>query len=193
MTHADLAFLRLLRGRVEAAVRCERPVVALAQGPSGTWNTEGLFPEDEKKPRAKKKRKRRGDGDDDEVAIRAETNPLYTQITVCDTGPGFAEADLPHLFTRFYRGRNAGEGGVGIGLAMARSIAQTQGGTLTARNAPGFFPKILYKGRARIEQTMGKLKRFKRIALRCEKTAENYASLVAFACALILAKSVHTA
>jgi transposase len=58
---------------------------------------------------------------------------------------------------------------------------------------PGFFPRILYKGRARIEQTMGKLKRFKRIALRCEKTAENYASLVAFVCALILVKSVHTA
>jgi signal transduction histidine kinase len=70
-----------------------------------------------------------------EVYIRAETNPLYTQITVRDTGPGFAAADLPHLFKRFYRGRDAGEGGVGIGLAMARSITQSQGGTLTAQNA----------------------------------------------------------
>jgi transposase len=40
---------------------------------------------------------------------------------------------------------------------------------------------------------MGKLKRFKRIALRCEKTAENYAALISFACGLILVKSVHTA
>ncbi len=40
---------------------------------------------------------------------------------------------------------------------------------------------------------MGKLKRFKRVALRCEKTAESYASIVAFACGLILVKSVHTA
>jgi transposase len=62
-----------------------------------------------------------------------------------------------------------------------------------AANKPNFFPRILYKGRARIEQAVGKLKRFKRIALRCEKTAENYASLVAFACSLILVKSVHTA
>ena len=61
-----------------------------------------------------------------------------------------------------------------------------------ARIKPGFSPKILYKGRARIEQTMGKLKRFKRVALRCEKITENYASIVAFACGLILAKSVHT-
>jgi transposase len=58
---------------------------------------------------------------------------------------------------------------------------------------PAFFPKVLYKGRARIEQAVGKVKRFKRIALRCEKTARNFASLVALACAFILIKSVHTA
>ncbi len=61
------------------------------------------------------------------------------------------------------------------------------------RARPTFFPRTLYKGRGRIEQTIGKLKRFKRIALRCEKTAENYASLIAFACGLILVKSVHRA
>jgi transposase len=62
-----------------------------------------------------------------------------------------------------------------------------------AADRPAFFPKALYRGRARIEQTIGKLKRFKRIALRCETTAENYAALIAFACGLILVKSVHTA
>jgi hypothetical protein len=40
---------------------------------------------------------------------------------------------------------------------------------------------------------VGKLKRFKRVALRCEKTAQNYGSIVALALAFILAKSVHTA
>jgi hypothetical protein len=39
------------------------------------------------------------------------------------------------------------------------------------------FPKILYTARARIEQAVGKLKRFKRIALRCKNTAQNYGSL----------------
>jgi transposase len=62
-----------------------------------------------------------------------------------------------------------------------------------AKYRPPSFPKLLYKGRARIEQTIGKLKRFKRIAFRCEKTAENYAALISFACGLILVKSVHTA
>ena len=55
------------------------------------------------------------------------------------------------------------------------------------------FPKTLYKARARIEQAVGKLKRFKRIALRCEKTAQNYGSFVALALGFILIKSVHTA
>jgi transposase len=62
-----------------------------------------------------------------------------------------------------------------------------------AKKRPAFFPRTLYKARARIEQAMGKLKRFKRIALRCEKTAESYAAFVAFACTMILVKSVHTA
>ena len=61
-----------------------------------------------------------------------------------------------------------------------------------ARDKPSFFPKALYKGRARIEQSVGKLKRFKRIALRCEKTKTNFLSFVARAAAFTLIKSVHT-
>src|SRR5450631_2477077 len=60
-----------------------------------------------------------------------------------------------------------------------------------AKGRPRFFPRLLYKTRARIEQAMGKLKRFKRVAMRCEKTAESYAAFVSFACMLILVKSVH--
>ena len=62
-----------------------------------------------------------------------------------------------------------------------------------ARNKPSFFPVTLYKGRARIEQGVGKLKRFKRIALRCEKTAANFLSFVHLAAGFVLIKSVHTA
>jgi len=62
-----------------------------------------------------------------------------------------------------------------------------------AKNRPRFFPKLLYKTRARIEQTIGKLKRFKRVAMRCDKTDESYDGIVSFACGLILVKSVHRA
>ena len=58
---------------------------------------------------------------------------------------------------------------------------------------PKHFAAALYRGRARIEQAVGKLKRFKRIALRCEKTRRNFGSFVALAAAFILIKSVHTA
>ena len=52
-----------------------------------------------------------------------------------------------------------------------------------AKDVPAFFPKALYKARARIEQAVGKLKRFERIALRCEGTAQNFGSFVALALA----------
>jgi transposase len=55
-----------------------------------------------------------------------------------------------------------------------------------------FFPQRLYKLRSRIEQTIGKLKRFKRVAMRCEKTDINYSAIIGFAW-LMLVKSVHAA
>jgi len=71
------------------------------------------------------------------ITIRGEENPLYCQITVTDTGPGIDPADLPHIFTRFYRGKNAADDSVGIGLAMAAAIVKGQGGSIIARSAPG--------------------------------------------------------
>lgn len=61
------------------------------------------------------------------------------------------------------------------------------------KNKPALFARTLYKGRARIEQAVGKIKRFKRIALRCETTKRNFASFVALTAGFILLKSVHTA
>ena len=55
------------------------------------------------------------------------------------------------------------------------------------------FARALFRGRARIEQAVGELKRFKRIALRCEKTKTSFASLTALAIGFILVQSVHTA
>lgn len=66
-------------------------------------------------------------------------NPLYTEILIWDEGDGFAKEDLPHLFQRFYRGKNADVGdhtGIGIGLALSKEIIERQNGTIGAKNMP---------------------------------------------------------
>lgn len=65
-----------------------------------------------------------------------EQNPLYTELLIWDEGAGFDREDLPHLFERFYRGKNAGEGGIGIGLSLAKEIIVRQNGTMRAKNLP---------------------------------------------------------
>jgi two-component system sensor histidine kinase MprB len=59
-------------------------------------------------------------------------------LTVRDHGPGFDDADLPHVFDRFYRAKAArGMPGSGLGLAIVRQIAEMHGGSAEAANAPG--------------------------------------------------------
>ncbi|WP_276949645.1 sensor histidine kinase [Enterocloster lavalensis] len=130
------------------------------------------------------------------IAVEYGENPLYTEITVRDNGPGFAPEELPYIFQRFYQGkrnvggepgsgvgdgRDAGEGvspgeeagqavshgeearprvshgeaagpgvspgsspaprlnrekGAGLGLALAKSVIELQGGFIEARNLP---------------------------------------------------------
>lgn len=68
------------------------------------------------------------------VCCQYEQNPLYARIQIWDSGSGFVQEDIPHLFERFYRGKNASEGGIGIGLALAKEIMERQNGTLRAFN-----------------------------------------------------------
>ena len=77
--------------------------------------------------------------------------------------------------------------------ARARGIAPVIPHKANEKNRPAFFARTLYKARARIEQGVGRLKRFKRVALRCEKTERNFRSIVSFAAGLCLIKFVHTA
>lgn len=70
------------------------------------------------------------------VSVTATETALFTELAVEDNGPGFDRADIPHLFERFYKGKNASDASVGIGLALARSVVAAQNGTLTAANRP---------------------------------------------------------
>lgn len=68
------------------------------------------------------------------VQICAVENPIYTEIVVEDNGPGIAREDLPHLFERFYKGKNSSDKSVGIGLALAKMIITGQRGNVSAEN-----------------------------------------------------------
>ena len=75
-------------------------------------------------------------GDNGKIEIVCTDNPLFTEIAIHDSGAGFEDEDLPCLFDRFYRGKNAGATGYGIGLALCKMIITRQGGTITAKNHP---------------------------------------------------------
>jgi len=55
----------------------------------------------------------------------------FAKITVVDDGKGISEADLPHIFERFYKGK---EGNFGLGLAIAKSAVEYMRGSISARN-----------------------------------------------------------
>ena len=63
---------------------------------------------------------------------------MFCRVDVADTGPGVPEAEQPKIFQRFYRSDAAREAeGVGVGLYLARQIAEGQGGYLKVSSKPG--------------------------------------------------------
>lgn len=71
------------------------------------------------------------------ILLQTEAAGKRVRLTIADEGPGIAPEDLDHIFEQFYRGdksRNRASGGSGIGLSLAKSFVEAQGGTITARN-----------------------------------------------------------
>lgn len=66
------------------------------------------------------------------ITVCASQNPIYTTLTITDSGLGFAKEDLPHLFERFYQGKQRKTGGIGIGLSLTKAILHTQNAEIHA-------------------------------------------------------------
>jgi len=86
----------------------------------------------------------------DLVEIFCEETAVTAEIVICDSGEGIHPEDIHHIFKRFYRSRYSKDAqGVGIGLAIAKSIVDMHGGTVTVQSELGegtrfylTFPKL---------------------------------------------------
>lgn len=71
------------------------------------------------------------------VEIYYEQNSVYTKIEIKDYGVGIDSKDLPHIFERFYKGKNSTSDSIGIGLALAKSIIESSNGYIFVESKPG--------------------------------------------------------
>lgn len=85
------------------------------------------------------------------IHISFSENALFTEISITDSGEGISKKELPFIFKRFYKGKNASDESVGIGLAMAHAIIKSQNGTIDVKSNLGkgttfiikFYKKII--------------------------------------------------
>lgn len=71
------------------------------------------------------------------LSVRSVSTALYDAVFIKDTGCGIAEEDLPHIFERFYRGKEEGKDSVGIGLALSKKIFEKQQGEIFVTSEEG--------------------------------------------------------
>lgn len=65
------------------------------------------------------------------VDVVIDDNKVYSKISIRDYGKGIDKKDLPHIFERFYKGKNATSESVGIGLSLAKIIIEKENGTVS--------------------------------------------------------------
>ena len=71
------------------------------------------------------------------IHISWDTSPVTTRIMISDNGSGIAPEDIHHIFKRFYRSRKSSDTqGIGLGLSLAKSIIEGQGGSISVQSTP---------------------------------------------------------
>ena len=83
------------------------------------------------------------------IEIETNDNALYTEILIKDNGTGISQEDMPHIFERFYKGKDSDDKSFGVGLALSRMIITSQKGTVKAENRKptgAMFSIRFYKG-----------------------------------------------
>lgn len=71
------------------------------------------------------------------IRISWDTSPITTRIMISDDGSGIPPEDIHHIFKRFYRSSKSSDTpGIGLGLPLAKSIVEGQGGTISVQSTP---------------------------------------------------------
>lgn len=73
-------------------------------------------------------------GTNSTLEINTKINSVYDSIFIADNGCGIAEDDLPHIFERFYHGKNSSKDSVGIGLALAKTIFDKEKAVISVKS-----------------------------------------------------------
>ncbi|MBP5530372.1 MAG: HAMP domain-containing histidine kinase [Lachnospiraceae bacterium] len=83
--------------------------------------------------------------DGGQLFIAVTDTNIFTQLTIKDTGCGIAADDVPHIFERFYKGKNAGKDSVGIGLALSKSILEEEQAEINVESTEGVGTRFIIK------------------------------------------------
>ena len=75
--------------------------------------------------------------DGGKIIIASGSTNLYNKLTISDNGCGIAEEDLPHIFERFYYGKNSSKDSVGIGLALAKTVFEKENASVSVESEQG--------------------------------------------------------
>ena len=68
------------------------------------------------------------------IDIKYNNNSVYSYITITDYGEGISKEDIPHIFERFYRGKNSANESIGIGLSLSKTIIESNNGIITVES-----------------------------------------------------------
>ena len=69
-----------------------------------------------------------------QIDIKYNNNSVYSYITITDYGEGISKEDIPHIFERFYRGKNSANESIGIGLSLSKTIIESNNGIIAVES-----------------------------------------------------------
>lgn len=79
------------------------------------------------------------------INISAKTTSVYNEIIISDNGSGIAKEDLPHIFDRFYHGKNSSSESVGIGLALSKAVFEKENAQIDVVSKEGIGTEFIIR------------------------------------------------